>query len=316
MNTLFDQLGPVSLGSRVRALGDRLTLQADEIYRLYGTELRPKWFPVLFSLSGESKSVTAIAAEIGHSHPSVSKIVREMAKEGIVTEERSPEDKRRNIISLTPGGRERLEALRPQYEDVGEATKSLLAEMKQDLWQALIEFEYLLEEASLVERVRRRKKVRESSQVEIVPYRPAHREAFRALNAAWITEHFEMEAADHKALDNPQKILDEGGAIVVATACGEVLGVCALLKMDDPDFDMELAKMAVSSQARGKGIGWLLGRATIDKARAMGARRIYLESNTKLTPAITLYRKLGFKKILGRPSPYERCNIQMELSVA
>jgi hypothetical protein len=34
-----------------------------------------------------------------------------------------------------------------------------------------------------------------------------------------------------------------------------------------------------------------------------------------LTPAISLYGKLGFKKIVGPPTPYQRCNIQMELAL-
>jgi len=73
--------------------------------------------------------------------------------------------------------------------------------------------------------------------------------------------------------------------------------------------------MAVTAKARGKGIGWLLGQKAINKARELGAKRVFLESNTILEPAINLYRKLGFRKIVGHPSPYERCNIQMELKL-
>ncbi|RYD17729.1 MAG: MarR family transcriptional regulator, partial [Verrucomicrobiaceae bacterium] len=40
-----------------------------------------------------------------------------------------------------------------------------------------------------------------------------------------------------------------------------------------------------------------------------------LESNTVLKPAIKLYEKLGFKKVVGRASPYSRANIQMELDL-
>ncbi len=75
----------------------------------------------------------------------------------------------------------------------------------------------------------------------------------------------------------------------------------------------ELAKMAVSLVAQGKGTGWLLGQAGIQKAKAHGADRLYLESNTDLKPAIGLYRKLGFHEIYGAVSPYRRCNIQMEM---
>ena len=83
--------------------------------------------------------------------------------------------------------------------------------------------------------------------------------------------------------------------------------------MNDPEYDFELAKMAVSPKAQGKNIGYLLGRAIIDQAKTFGASKVYLESNTILKPAISLYHKLGFTKVAGRPSPYERSNIQMEL---
>lgn len=57
----------------------------------------------------------------------------------------------------------------------------------------------------------------------------------------------------------------------------------------------------------------MLGQAIIEKAISLNAERWFLESNTKLAPAIKLYEKLGFKKIEGGSTPYERCNIQMEL---
>ena len=73
--------------------------------------------------------------------------------------------------------------------------------------------------------------------------------------------------------------------------------------------------MAVSPKAQGKNIGWLPGAAMIEKARSPGARKIYLERNTILKPAINLYYKLGFQKVIGHPTPYERYNIQMELNL-
>ena len=126
-----------------------------------------------------------------------------------------------------------------------------------------------------------------------------------------------MEEADYKALDHPETyILNKGGKILVALYNGEALGVCALIKMEDPDYDFELAKMAVSPKAQGKNIGWLLGQAIVNTAREMGASKIYQESNTILKPAINLYHKLGFQKVVGRPTPYQRCNIQMELDLS
>ena len=55
-----------------------------------------------------------------------------------------------------------------------------------------------------------------------------------------------------------------------------------------------------------------LGSAA-DAARAAGAHRIYLESNSALTPALTLYRSAGFVDLPPAPTPYARCNVWMEL---
>ena len=88
------------------------------------------------------------------------------------------------------------------------------------------------------------------------------------------------------------------------------VGCCTLIRIDKHTY--ELAKMAVCPTAQGKGIGLLLGQKIIDSAKLLKARRLYLESNSILGPAINLYKKLGFKHIKGATSPYERCNEQME----
>lgn len=143
-----------------------------------------------------------------------------------------------------------------------------------------------------------------------------YRSVFKALNEEWISKYFEMEEADYKALDNPEEyILDKGGKILVALYRDEPLGVCALIKMNDPEYDYEMSKMAVSPKAQGKNLGGLLGEAIVKTARELGASKIFLESNTILKPAINLYYKLGFKKVSGRPTPYKRANIQMELMI-
>lgn len=150
--------------------------------------------------------------------------------------------------------------------------------------------------------------------VQIVPYTPQYKDAFKALNEEWISTYFTLEEADKKALDHPQEnIIEKGGHIFVALWNAAPVGVCALLKSKNASYDYELAKMAVSPRAQGRRIGWLLGTAAIQAAKDLGATRIYLESNTILTPAINLYRKLGFRELPCRPTPYQRCNIQMEL---
>lgn len=60
----------------------------------------------LFVLSdGEAKTITGIAKEIGHTHPSVSNIVKEMDAKGLIKEITDKTDKRRNVIVLSAKGK-------------------------------------------------------------------------------------------------------------------------------------------------------------------------------------------------------------------
>ncbi|RXF68845.1 bifunctional helix-turn-helix transcriptional regulator/GNAT family N-acetyltransferase [Arcticibacter tournemirensis] len=311
---IYKKTGKMAIGSRLRLLTDKITEDAAEVYKLYGADLHPKWFPVFHTLSGGENTITGIAKEIGHSHASVSKIVSEMSDKGVVLEKKDKQDGRRNLVALSKKGKEIVEKVQDQYVDVNNAIEDILNNTQHNLWKAIEEWEYLLDQKSLLRRVQEQKKSRESSNVRIVGYEDQYAEVFKKLNEEWISAYFKMEEADYRSLDHPKEyILDKGGDIFIALYKGEPLGTCALLKMDDPQYDYELAKMAVSPKAQGKNIGWLLGMAAIERARAKGARSLYLESNTILKPAISLYRKLGFEKVTGRATPYERCNIQMEL---
>jgi DNA-binding MarR family transcriptional regulator len=309
----YTRTGKMALGSRLRRLSEQMTEQAASIYDLYQVDLQPKWFPVFYSLSPtEEKSITDIAREIGHTHPSVSQIVREMATKGYILEKKGETDGRKNFVLLSSVGQQLREKMQAQLDDVNTAIEKAMKETHHDLWKAIAEWEHLLEQKTLLRRVQEEKKHRESNEVRIIDYTPEYQLVFRRLNEEWITRYFHMEESDYKALDNPREyILDKGGHIYIALYKGVAVGACALIAM--PDGGFELAKMAVSPQAQGLGIGYLIGRHCIEKARALGAPRVYLESNTTLKPAINLYYKLGFRKAAGPPSPYERANIQMEL---
>ncbi len=312
---LFEKTGKMALGSRLRLFTARITDDAAKIYELYHIDFTPKWFPVFFVLAeGEEKTITEIANEIGHSQPSVSKIVKEMIVGGLLKDNQKAVDKRRNMVALSKKGKSIAEQINLQCADVDAAVESVISEARHNLWEALAEWEYLLDQKSLVKRVQEQRKFRESKDMEIVDYEDQYQTAFKALNEQWISTYFEIEDADSRALDSPKSyILDRGGKIFVALYNGEPVGVCALIKMDDPDYQYEMAKMAVSPTVQGKSIGWLLGQSTVNAAKELGASKLYLESNTLLKPAINLYHKLGFKKVVGRSTPYARCNIQMEL---
>jgi N-acetylglutamate synthase-like GNAT family acetyltransferase/DNA-binding MarR family transcriptional regulator len=314
MLQLYENTGRMALGSRLKQLSEMLAEQAARVYELYEVDLDPKWFPVFYMLkSGSCLPITVIAEAIGHSHASVSKIAKEMSAAGILKSEKLTGDARVNQVCLTDRGRSLLPLFERQTGDMEVVIDELLGQCQHNVWEAISEVEYLLEEKDIFCRVREKYLDRDRENIELIEYSAEHAASFRELNYEWINKHFEVEGSDSAMLEDPQKyILAKGGYIVIATYKGSVVGTCALIRHDTSR--LELAKMAVDDGVKGKGIGYLLGQHCVDKARELNFREVFLESNTKLTPAINLYKKLGFKRIVGKPSPYERCNIQMLLT--
>ncbi len=151
-----------------------------------------------------------------------------------------------------------------------------------------------------------------ATDVRIVPYAPEYRTAFRDLNLEWIATYFEVEPEDRRVLGDPETyVLAPGGAILMVLDGMEPIGTGALIPNGEREF--ELAKMAVTPRARGRGIGRRLCAALVERARAMGAHRVELVSHRSLAPAIALYYSVGFREIPLGSVAYRRANIRMEL---
>ena len=145
------------------------------------------------------------------------------------------------------------------------------------------------------------------------PGNAADEAAFRDINLEWIERFFVVEEKDRVVLDHPRKyILDPGGAIFLAMDGDEPVGAVALMPMGEGS--VELAKMGVRPAAQGQGAGRMLVAAAVEGARAMGMKRVYIETNSKLATAIHLYHAAGFKPLAKPiPSPYARADVQLEL---
>jgi GNAT superfamily N-acetyltransferase len=150
--------------------------------------------------------------------------------------------------------------------------------------------------------------------VQIIDYLPEYKIYFQQLNYEWIKKYFIVEDEDIKLLEYPDEhIIKTGGAILMAKLEDEIIGTCGLIKLNDDTF--ELVKMAVAENARGKKVGYVLGEGIIKKAKELGASIIQLETNSVLTPAINLYKKLGFIEVPLESSEYKRCNVRMVLEI-
>lgn len=151
--------------------------------------------------------------------------------------------------------------------------------------------------------------------LEIVDYADKHSEAFRDLNLDWIEEYFTVEPLDRRYLFSPEEeILVPGGAIFMAELSGVAIGCCALLNHGDHVY--EVSKMAVDKGCRGMGIGKLLLQEVIVRSRDLGAQKLTILSNTRLAPALHLYKSFGFYEIPLQSDDYVRGDIALELDLS
>ena len=150
--------------------------------------------------------------------------------------------------------------------------------------------------------------------LEIIAYQPEYASHFYNLNVAWLEKYFYVEPYDKKVLSNPEKyVIDPGGFIFFAKYNEDIVGVVAII--NQKTF-FELSKMAVSPEYQGLKIGQKLMNFCIEFARNQQWKSITLYSHKKLVPAITLYKKIGFKEVsLEENSHYERSDIKMLLNL-
>lgn len=152
------------------------------------------------------------------------------------------------------------------------------------------------------------------NQIQVLDYKPELQPYFENINKQWIAEFFALEEFDRLQLEKPEEyIISKGGTIIFAQENDKVLGTVALSKVGEGIYEM--IKMGVSPEARGKRLGYFLGQQILEKAKQMGAQKVILYTNSKLGPALSLYKKLGFKETEKECGKYDRCDIKMEIKL-
>lgn len=105
-----------------------------------------------------------------------------------------------------------------------------------------------------------------------------------------------------------------GSVYWIAEEEEKIIGGCGIYSTPGlPEGCCELVKLYLLASHRGKGTGRMLLEKSIESAREMGYRQVYLESLPELSTAIGLYEKSGFRLIEGPmgSSGHFGCNIWM-----
>jgi ribosomal protein S18 acetylase RimI-like enzyme len=306
------QLGLVALGSRMRAVSDRLYALADEIYRVSGLGLQGRWLPLLRMLHDRGpQTVGDIAEGVGQTHSAVSQLADWLTDQGWLEVVVDPADKRRRRLALTARANAELRAAKPLWRAIDDLFAQHCREQGVDLLHTLATFESVLA-PTLASAIVARAAAQGRDALRIVPFEPALRDHFYRLNEAWLRKYFYVEEIDHRVLSNPEtEILQGGGAILFAMLGDDVVGTCALLRESDGVY--ELTKMAVDEERQGLGIGRALLEAAIAEFQRQRGRTLFLETHSKLVPAIRLYESVGFEHqaSIKPDSHYARANVYM-----
>ncbi len=124
-----------------------------------------------------------------------------------------------------------------------------------------------------------------------------------ALNAQ-ILARYPEEGATHFDLDLDE-VMPGRGAFVIAWEGAHALGCGAVRRLLGPGLDDagEVKRMYVIPEARGRRIGALILDRLEAEARALGLRRLLLETGDRQVEALALYHRVGFNRI-GRFGQY------------
>ncbi len=306
-------------GIRLKKTGEMLSSQISEILFDEKIEFEPRGIYLLIILKEkEQASIKEIAAILGMTHPAIVQIVNSLNNIGMITQSKSADDKRITLIKLTEKGKEELNRINPVLTEIESAVESIINEIDVNLKYSLSKLSEAVKNKMLTMKVNEGLKQKSIDEVNIVPYKRKYKSDFAKLNYEWLEKYFNTEkgeAEDNRLLNNPEReIIKKGGEIFFALLNENVVGTCAVLKIDDSIY--EIAKMGVTEKAQGKQIGKKLALTAIGYAVEKGASKLRLYTSSKLTAAQNLYRVLGFIEVKEKPNhQYKRKLILMELDL-
>jgi DNA-binding MarR family transcriptional regulator/GNAT superfamily N-acetyltransferase len=262
-----------TVAERIGALDDRFLGRARPI-----GQSRTLW-----EVGPEGIEVRALRARLALDSGYLSRVLRSLERQGLVTVAASPDDRRVRLVRLTETGfAERAELDRRSDEVALGILEPLSAGPRARLVEAMSEIERLLR----------------ATMVRISIEKPT------ATDAVWCIEQYFAELNARFATGfNPslsisaeaRELSPPAGVLLIARLGAQPVG-CGALKFHR-DAPAELKRMWVAPEARGMGLGRRLLQELEQQARDKGVEILRLETNGALSEAIALYRGSGYREV-------------------
>lgn len=238
---------------------------------------------LLWEVGPEGADVRHLRSRLGLDSGYMSRLLRGLESEGMVSVTPGRDDARLREVSLTHQGLDEYERL---DRDSDELAQSLLAPLSSD------QRETLVAAISTVERLLT------AGLVEIEVEDPSSDDArccisqyFDELNLRF-DDGFDASTSISADVD---ELTEPSGLLLLARMRGEPIG-CGALKFHR-SAPAEVKRMWVSKSVRGLGVGRRLLAELEQRASSRGVEVVRLETNKLLHEAIGLYRAAGFQEV-------------------
>ena len=252
----------------------------DESFLGSGRPLGPS--RLLFELRGGGSSVRELRERMDLDSGYLSRLLRQLEGEGLISVSPDPADARRRIVSLTQRGVVAQQDLDDRSDALAHGLVDALSERQR------VRLAECLDQADRLVR---------AATVSLDLVDPASEHARTAV-AAYFRELDETFAGGFDAAagaTDEHTLGGETGRFLVAVSSGVVVG-CGGLQSLAEDVG-EIKRMWVHREWRGLGLAGRILRRLEEESAALGHRVVRLDTNSSLAAAIAMYRAAGYVEI-------------------
>ncbi|WP_349979435.1 helix-turn-helix domain-containing GNAT family N-acetyltransferase [Shimia sp. SDUM112013] len=272
-------LDPIARIRRFNRAVTRATGALDQSFLGRGRPLGPA--RVIHAIGHKGGDLETLRVYLGLDKTVLSRLLKSLQDEGLITLHIAPQDGRRRVAELTKAGQTELAA----YDALSNA-------QARDLLDRHVSSETLLQAMDLIA------SALGQDEVVLRETDPRSPDALFCLHAYYdeLARRFKTGFDVNLSRDpDAADMLRPRGTFIVAFSDGMPLG-CVGLKGTDKDF-AEIKRLWVSPSARGLGMAHRLMHRVEEVARDLGITTLRLDTNSALPEAVALYRNTGWTEI-------------------